>query len=221
MAAINETAFEAANQWSKQVGADLPASVILGVIQAAQPHLQPGLVASPKPVHPLDYPKYWSEDERNSDRDHRVQLARVDAAAEFRRGVAIGRAEREAELLDAQVLHAEAGPTEGELWREALALTARLWSGQTEAVTDADQRRDFIETALWFHLNLQHPPGEGDPGVRSSPNLSCLHCGRWPGPGRAHAKDCPNDDAPQISADSDDQPPISTETTYPEGHSPA
>jgi hypothetical protein len=82
----------------------------------------------------------------------------VDEEAIFERGREVGRAE----AIDGVLLTSE--PSESDRWRDALTLAARIWSGQTEAITDNDQRREFMETALWFDLNLGIPPGEGDGG---------------------------------------------------------
>lgn len=120
MAVVNEAAFEAANAWTRRVGNQLPPELILGVIQAAQPHLEAGQ----PPVPSIDYPRHWGSGAIEREHAHRERMARWSAEKEFQRGVSIGRAEREAELLDAQVLHAEAGPTDYEVWRDALTIAA-------------------------------------------------------------------------------------------------
>ena len=49
-------------------------------------------------------------------------------------------------------------------WDRALALAATIFAGVTGAILADNQRKDFIETATWFYMNLRIPPGEGDGG---------------------------------------------------------
>jgi len=49
-------------------------------------------------------------------------------------------------------------------WATALVLATTVFAGVTGAVVVPNQRRDFVETATWFYVNLRIPPGEGDGG---------------------------------------------------------
>jgi hypothetical protein len=84
----------------------------------------------------LEYPEGWTERERDSERRHRERMAAISAEQEFQRGVTIGRAQGETTLLDAQVLHAETGPSDYRVWRDALLIAAQTVAvkGDTDEV---------------------------------------------------------------------------------------
>jgi hypothetical protein len=77
-------------------------------------------------------------------------------------------------------------PTEYEIWRDALTLAAK--SFPADVLNDAE-RRELIERAEWFDMNLRIPPGEGDPGVRESRRAEACECGA---PAGSHLGDCPD-----------------------------
>jgi hypothetical protein len=100
-----------------------------------------------------------TERERNAERRHREIIATALA--------------RSAATNVLEAITADVGPSDYEVWRDALQLTAVLWSGrESSAVLNADNRRRFIEAASWFQLNLGIPGGEGDP---KPPSLDRRH----------------------------------------------
>lgn len=137
---------------------------------------QRGVEAGRAQAPPLDYPKHWGSGAIEREHAHRERMARWSAEKEFQRGVAIGRAEREAELLDAQVLHAEAGPSDYDRWRGALLISAVHLQGQSTM-------RELQEVAEYFHERLAAgPPPPPDP--------DCRHCGA--DSSMDHTESCPN-----------------------------
>jgi len=100
---------------------------------------------------------------------------------EFKSGATIGRSEREAELLDAgwtppgavHELEVSTGPTDYEVWRDALTLAGTNVfpiDGTGEgALTDFDRKAQILaEAAWWRHHLINHPtitPAEADQAV--------------------------------------------------------
>jgi hypothetical protein len=80
----------------------------------------------------------------------------------FRRGVAIGKAEAEARQIDGRVLETS-GPSDYEVWRDALLLAATITGQTRNLVLDDPDRRRFILTADWFMHQLTR--GRIDPGA--------------------------------------------------------
>lgn len=64
---------------------------------------------------------------------------------------------RDAVLAGLKTLQGEpvVGPSDYEIGRDALTLATRLWAGQTEAVLDDNQQRDFLDTVDWLDARLR------------------------------------------------------------------
>lgn len=124
-----------------------------------------------------------------------VEDVRVDAA--YVRGVAAGRAET---LIPRELLHAQVGPSDYEVWRDAWNLA--VGNSQREASPNV-----LRENAEWFHDRLKAgPPAPSDP--------DCPHCGA--DSSMDHDDDCPNaptDDeyCPACGEDEEDCPNCGTD----------
>lgn len=184
MPKVTEAALSAARDWSERAGAGLSVPALHGIIEAALPHLEPdrpdgldgeywttrfdrieALLATPQAPTYADFPARWDPSERQAERNHRERLAKTDADDAFRRGMAIGRTQRETELLDAQVLHSEADPTDYEVWRDALLIAA-----QTVAVKGDTDEVVYVARQLVGTLRRAGARVEDDPADDFAPD---------------------------------------------------
>jgi len=114
----------------------------------------------------LDYPEGWTERERDSERRHRERMATIQA-------------ETEARVLAQAVSY----PSDYELWRDALLISATLHSGQD---MDKHNKQADVETdAEWFFRPLLKQAGPTPPPVPD-----CQHCGA--DSSMDHDEECPN-----------------------------
>ncbi len=144
-------------------------------LEAALPHLtDTGVPSAPSTEVDAAYQRGWTSGHAALE-----VLEREQAVEAFRRGVEIGRAEQEArDLQRIDGILTETGPTDYEVWRDALKIAAI-----SEGPGHSPQT--LMANAEWFHDRLKAGPP-------APPEPDCFHCGA--DSSMDHDDHCPNAD---------------------------